>query len=286
MGAGHPTLVGDGRRDEHVTVIEPPRRFGLLDVRELWAYRELLGTLTLRQIRGRYKQTVLGAVWALIQPLTQMLIFSVIFGHMVRMPSEGHPYPLFVYSGLLAWNYFAQATIGATHSLVSNAHLVSKVYFPRLFIPLASVCASLLDLAVASLLMVALLFHFDLAPTANLLALPLLVLGLMLTATGVGAGLGALNVTFRDLQHAMTFVMQIWLYATPVVYPASAVPDFLRWALAFNPMSGWTDAFRSALLGRPFDLDALAFSLAASGLVFVSGIAYFHRVERRFADVI
>lgn len=269
-----------------VTVIEPPGAFDLVDVRELWAYRELLGTLALRQIRVRYKQTLLGATWAVIQPVMQMVIFTVIFGYMVDMPSDGYPYPIFVYSGLLGWHYFSQAVGTATGSLVSNAHLVNKVYFPRLIIPLAAVCASLLDFALAFLVMIGLLVYFDVGLTANLLWMPALIAGLMLAAAGVGTALGALNVAFRDLQHAMVFVLQIWLYATPVVYPVSAVPEALRWVITINPMTGLTEGFRAALLGKPLDLPGLAISLGVSVTIFIAGTLYFHRVERRFADVI
>ena len=271
---------------EKVTLIEPPKRFDVIDLRELWAYRELLGTLAMRQIRVRYKQTALGATWALLQPIVQMGIFTVILGRMAKIPSEGYPYPIFVYSGLLAWNYFAQATTSAVGSLVGNAHLVSKVYFPRLIIPFAAVLASLLDFAVAGLVMIGLMIHYDVAMTANLLALPLIVLGLMLAAAGVGTALGALNVAFRDLQHAMSFVMQVWLYATPVLYPAKLVPESLHWVLALNPMTGLTDGFRAAFLGKPFDFAAIGTSIGLSLVVFVAGALYFRRVERTFADVI
>lgn len=271
---------------EHVTVIEPAGRFGWIDLGELWAYRELLGTLALRQIRVRYKQTLLGVSWALIQPVLQMLIFTVIFGRMAQMPSEGYPYPVFVYSGLLAWNYFSTATSSAISSLVSNASLISKVYFPRLIIPLSSVLSGLVDLALASVVMLGLMLYYGVALTPSLLLLPLLLLGVMLTAAGVGAALGALNVEYRDLTHAMPFLMQIWLYATPVVYPPTAVPASLTWLLDLNPMTGLVDGIRSALLGKPFDLRAIGLSIGISTVIFVCGVLYFHRVERRFADVV
>lgn len=269
---------------QHVTVIEPSTRW--LDLRELWAYRELLGTLALRQVRVRYKQTLLGVAWAIIQPLVQMVIFTVIFGRMAKMPSEGFPYPVFVYSGLLAWNYFASSTALSISSLVANASLISKVYFPRLIIPLSAVLSGLIDFAVAFVVMLGLMLYYGVAPTAGILLLPVLLLGVMLTVAGVGAGLGALNVEYRDLQHAMPFLIQVWLYLTPVVYPPAAVPEALRWVLDLNPMTGLVDAIRAAILGRPFDLPAIGRSVAIGGAIFVAGVTYFQRMERRFADVV
>lgn len=271
---------------DHVTVIRPPRMIELVDLRELWAYRELLLTLAMRQIRVRYKQTLLGATWAIIQPVVQMLMFTIIFGRIAKIPSEGYPYPVYVYSALLGWNYFAAATGSAVGSLVANSHLVSKVYFPRLLIPVAAILAGLVDFALASTVMAALMLFYGVGFTANLLLVPVLVLALMLTAAGVGIALGALNVAFRDLGHAMPFIMQIWLYATPVVYPASSVPDSLRWVTQANPMTGLIGGFRSALLGQPFDAVAIMGSVATAGIVFFIGALYFHRLEREFADIV
>jgi lipopolysaccharide transport system permease protein len=270
----------------HVTVLAPPRRFELLQLREIWVYRELLLTLAKRQIRVRYKQTVLGASWAVLQPVAQMLVFTVIFSRIAKLPSDGYPYPVFVYSGLLGWNYFATATGSAASSLVGNSHLITKVYFPRMIIPMAAVIAGLLDLAIASLVLIGLLLYYHVGITANLAAVPLLVVALMLAATGVGTALGALNVSFRDLGHALPFMMQVWLYATPIVYPKEIAPAGLQWLLNLNPMAGLTVAFRAAFLGRPFDLPGLLLALGISLLIFVVGTLYFHRVERRFADVV
>jgi lipopolysaccharide transport system permease protein len=277
----------EGAADEiEVVVIKPPRRMELVDGRELWRYRELLFTLAARQVRVRYKQTVLGIAWAFIQPVVQMLVFTVIFGRMAKLPSEGYPYPVFVYSGLLAWNYFSNATSSAVGSLVANGNLLSKVYFPRLIIPLASVLAGLVDFLIASVVLVGLMLYFGIGLTSNIVMLPLLIVGLMLAATGVGTALGALNVVYRDLQHGMTFLMQVWLYATPVVYSPDSVPDAFRWVLLMNPITGFIDGFRAAFLGRPFDASALVTSLAISTGIFVAGALYFHHAERRFADVV
>jgi lipopolysaccharide transport system permease protein len=271
---------------EHLTVIEPPRRFELVDVRALWAYRELLGTLARRQISVRYKQTVLGAGWAILQPVMQMVVFTILFGHMAKLPSDGFPYPVFVYSALLPWTYFSSATSSALSSLVGNSHLISKVYFPRLIIPLAAVTACLVDFAVATSVLIGLMIYYGVAVGPGLLLAPVVVFGLVLAATGIGAGLGALNVSYRDLGYVMPFFLQLWLYATPVAYPASAVPEALRPIIALNPMTGLIESFRACVLGQPIDLLALGASLLVSVALFVAGTLYFHAVERRFADVV
>jgi lipopolysaccharide transport system permease protein len=271
---------------DHVTVIAPPGRFEFMDVRELWAYRELLGTLARRQISVRYKQTILGGGWAIVQPLLQMVVFTVLFGRMAKIPSEGVPYPIFVYSALLPWTYFTNATTSAITSTVANSHLISKVYFPRLIIPLASTIAALVDFLVATSVLVGLMLWYGIPLSLQLMVAPALVFGLVLAATGIGAGLGALNVSYRDLGHVMPFVMQLWLYATPVVYPAGAVPDSLRLVLKLNPLTGLIAGFRSAVLGHPLDTGAIVFSLGIALLLFIGGTLYFHAVERRFADVV
>jgi lipopolysaccharide transport system permease protein len=283
--------VGDSPQEnyfghEHITVIEPPGGFELVDARELWAYRELLVTLARRQIHVRYKQTILGASWAIVQPAMQMVVFTVLFGHMAKVPSQGFPYPVFVYSALLPWTYFTNAASAALGSLVGNSHLLTKVYFPRLIIPLAAVTAALVDFVVASSVLAGLMTFYGVAFTPQLLLLPLIVLGLVLAATGIGAGLGALNVSYRDLGYVMPFFMQLWLYATPVVYPASLVPESLRVVLRLNPLTGLIESFRACVLGQPLDPAALAGSLVVAVVLFAAGTLYFRAVERRFADVV
>lgn len=271
---------------EHVTIIEPAQRLELVNVRELWAYRELLWTLAQRQISLRYKQTALGAAWAILQPALSMVAFTVLFGRMAKMPSDGFPYPIFVYSALLPWVYFTNAATTSVTSLVGNAHLISKVYFPRMIIPLSSVLAALVDLAVASTVLVILMIFYGVGVTPQIVLLPVLVLGLVLAVTGIGAGLGALNVSYRDLTHVMPFLMQFWLYVTPVVYPSSAAPGVLRVVLLLNPLTGLIEGFRAAVLGQPLDFVAIGCSLLVALLMFVAGTVYFHAVERRFADVV
>lgn len=268
------------------TVIEPPNGWKMLDVRELWAYRELLWALTLRDLKVRYKQTVLGVAWAVIQPVTAMIIFSTIFGQLAGLPSDGYPYPVFVFAGLLGWTFFANAigTIGG--SVVGSAHLVTKVYFPRLIIPLTSLGSGVVDFAVSAGVLLLLMFYYRVPWGVKLAALPLLVVGLVVTALGVGALLSALTVAYRDFRYVIPFLTQMWLFATPVVYPASLVPDRWRWALYLNPMAGWIDGFRAAFLGKAFDLLGLAIASGVAGVLLVVGVSYFRRVEERFADII
>ncbi|MGD9583391.1 MAG: ABC transporter permease [Lysobacterales bacterium] len=271
---------------QHLTVIEPLRGWRMLDWRELWAYRELLWVLTARDIKVRYKQTVLGAAWAVLRPVLTMLIFSVVFGRLAKMPSDGVPYPVFVYAALLPWTFFAAAISTSGQSLVGSTHLVSKVYFPRLIIPLSSIGAGLVDLAISTGILLLLMLWYGVGWTANLLAAPLLLLAVIFTALGVGTLLSALTVAYRDFTHITPFMVQIWMYVTPVVFPLSLVPEKWRWALYLNPMTGLVEGFRSAFLGRPFDLTGIALSAAMAVAIFLLGVAYFEKVERRFADII
>jgi homopolymeric O-antigen transport system permease protein len=271
---------------EHITVIEPPRGWRMLDWRELWAYRELLWVLTARDVKVRYKQTLLGAAWAVLRPLTTMLIFGIVFGRLARMPSEGYPYPVFVYAALLPWTFFAAAISTSGQSLVASAPLVSKVYFPRLVISLSSTGASLVDLLVSCALMVPLMYWYHVGWTWNLLAAPLLIAGVVFTALGIGTLLSAVTVAYRDFTHITPFMVQIWMYVTPVVFPLSVVPERWQRLLYLNPMTGMVEGFRSVLLGRPFDLTGLSVSIGIALLILAVGVAYFERVERQFADVI
>jgi lipopolysaccharide transport system permease protein len=281
------TPVQEGYFDhEHVTVIEPPTGWHMLDWRELWAYRELLWVLTMRDVKVRYKQTVLGAGWAILRPVIAMVIFSVVFGRLAKIPSEGFPYPVFVYAGLLPWTFFAGAIGASGNSLVSSSHLVSKVYFPRLIIPLSSVGAGLIDLLISTAVLLAMMLWYGIGWTFQLAAAPLLFLAVLLTALGVGTLLSALTVAYRDFTHLAPFLLQVWMYITPVVFPASLVPAQWRWLLYLNPMAGLVDGFRAAFLGKPFDVTSIAISVGVMLIVLVAGVAYFERVERRFADII
>jgi len=258
----------------------------MLNVRELWAYRELLWVLASRDVRVRYKQTFLGAAWAILRPLSTMLIFTVVFGRMAKMPSDGYPYSVWVYAALLPWTFFSSAVASSGQSMVGSANLISKVYFPRLIVPLSSIGASLVDLLVSTAVLFALMAWYGVGWSANLaMVLPMLV-AVLFTALGVGTLLSALTVSYRDFTHVLPFLLQIWMYVTPVVYPPSLVPERWRWVLLLNPMAGLSEGFRSAFLGKPFDSVSLLASFLVSVLFFVLGIAYFEHVERRFADVI
>jgi len=271
---------------QHLTVIEPARGWRMLDWRELWAYRELLWVLTTRDIKVRYKQTVLGAGWAILRPFITMVIFSVVFGQLARMPSDGLPYPVFVYAALLPWTFFSTAIATSGQSLVGSAHLVSKVYFPRLIIPLSSVGAGLVDLLISTGVLLLMMLYYGVGWSWNLLAAPLLLLFAIFAALGVGTLLSALTVAYRDFTHLTPFMVQIWMFITPVIFPVSLVPDRWQWVLYLNPMTGLVEGFRSAFLGRPFDLAGLGISFAIAIAVFLVGVAYFEKVERRFADII
>jgi lipopolysaccharide transport system permease protein len=271
---------------QHVTVIEPRKGWHMLDWRELWAYRELLWVLTTRDIRVRYKQTVLGAAWAIIRPFTAMVIFSVVFGHLAKLPSDGYPYPVFVYAALLPWTFFSAAISTSGQSLVGSSNLISKVYFPRLVIPLASAGAGLVDLLISTGILLLMMLWYGVGWSWNLLAAPFLLLTLVFSALGVGTLLSALTVSYRDFTHITPFLLQIWMYVTPVVFPVSLVPQAWQWLLYLNPMTGLVEGFRAAFLGKPFDLLGLSVSFGVAIVLFAIAIAYFERVERRFADII
>lgn len=269
-----------------ITIIQPAKGWRSLDCRELWAFRELLRVLVERDVRVRYKQTVLGFAWAIIQPVMAMVIFSIFFGNFAKMPSDGLPYPIFVYAALLPWMFFANAITNSAGSLVGSTNLVSKVYFPRLIIPLSSIGAGLVDFVIASSVLLVMMLYYGIGWSVNLLVVPLLALGIIFAALGVGTLLSALTVTYRDFRYVVPFMVQIWMFATPVAYPASIVPEAWRWLFYLNPMTGLIEGFRSAFLDRPFDIAALFVSLVISAAMFLAGIAYFEKVERRFADLI
>lgn len=273
-------------KSEQVTVITPPRGWRALDFRPLWQYRELLYILTERDIRVRYKQTALGVAWAIIQPVMLMVVFSIFFGGLAKMPSDGLPYPVFVYAGLLPWTFFATAIGNTSNSLVSSANLISKVYFPRLVIPFSAVGSGLVDFLVAGVILLLMCLWYGVGWSVNLLLAPLLIAGVIFIALGVGVVLSALMVAYRDFRYVVPFLVQFWMFATPVVYPASLVPENWRWLLYLNPMAGFIEGFRSAFLGRPFEWMPLATSACVAIAVFLLGIAYFEKVERRFADII
>jgi lipopolysaccharide transport system permease protein len=265
-----------------------PESAGVLErLREVAAQHELLFFLTWRDVRVRYRQTVLGVAWAVLQPLLSMLVFSVFFGALARVPSDGRPYPLFAFCGLLPWQLFAFALTSSASSLTANERLVTKVYFPRLILPLSSVLAGLVDFGVAFALLLPLFWYYGVRPGIAVLALPLFVLLALGAAIAVGLGLGALNVRYRDVRHALPFLTQLWLFATPIAYPSSLVPERFRPLMGLNPMAGVVEGFRWALLGLPEPpIAMLAVSTVVVLLGLVAGLLYFLHVERSFADVI
>ena len=269
-------------------VIAPPAGAVPIDFKELWSYRELFGFMVWRDVSVRYKQSVLGVLWALVTPLVTMLIFTIIFGKLARIPTDGIPYPIFSYAGLLPWLFFSQSLQRATLSMVAERSLLTKIYFPRLIVPMAATLAPLVDLLVASSVLLAMMFYYGFAPTLHSLYLiPLCVLWAWVTAIGVGTWLSALNVYFRDVGQLIPFLVQVWLYASPVVYPASLVPAGFQWVYALNPMTGVIEGFRWALLAHGSPPGPLALlSLGVSAVLFVTGVLFFKRMERSFADVV
>ncbi len=277
--------------DEHLTIIEAKPDWRIVDFAELWRYRELLQTLVWRDVQVRYKQTVLGALWALIQPLTQMIVFTIFFGRMAEVPgSRGAiAYPLFAFAGLLPWTFFANAVASSSMSVVANQNLVSKVYFPRLFVPASAIGVGLVDFAVGSLLMFVLLGIFPHPATqlAGVAVLPLIVLGLVAAAFGTGVLISALTVAYRDFRHVVPFMVQLWMFATPTVFmDTSSMGNRWHAILPLNPAFGFILNFRNALCGMPLDWYALTVSWAVTIAIVLVGCVYFHRVEKTFADII
>ncbi|MBX7174444.1 MAG: ABC transporter permease [Pyrinomonadaceae bacterium] len=269
-----------------LVVIKPSNSWVALNLGDLWHYRDLLYILTERDIKVRYKQTLLGALWAIIQPLFTMLIFTLFFGKLAGMPSDNIPYPIFAYAGLLPWTFFANAVNNSGNSLVGNSNLITKVYFPRMIIPMASVGSGLVDFAIAFVLLILLMFYYGISLTLNLLLLPALVLLTTALAIGVGMWMSALNVKYRDIRHALPFMIQIGMFVTPIIYPSSLLGEKWRWLLDLNPMAGQIEAYRAAFFGKPIDW----FSLGTSAVVTVGILIYaaynFKRMEKQFADIV
>jgi lipopolysaccharide transport system permease protein len=267
-------------------LIKPKKGWQLIDIKELKEYRDLLYFFVGRNIRIRYKQTVLGGLWAIIQPFFMMVVFTIFFGRLAKVPSDGIPYPIFSYAAMVAWTYFATAISSSSNSLVQEQTLLSKVYFPRLLAPLAPVLSGLLDFAVAFIVLIGMMIYYRIYPTIMVVFLPFLVLMMMLTASGVGMFLSALNAKYRDVGYAVPFLVQFWMFASPVVYPLSVLPEKYHILYAINPMSGIIEGFRSSLLGTvAFPTRMLLVSAAISVVLFIAGAFYFKRTERYFTDV-
>jgi lipopolysaccharide transport system permease protein len=268
-------------------VIRPQSGLGSLDVAALWEYRELLYFLVWRDVKVRYKQTFIGAGWAIFQPAMSMAIFTVVFGNFANMPSDGLPYPVFAYTALLPWTYFSQALSRSGAGLVNNANLITKVYFPRLLIPLGDVIAPAVDFLFAFLVLLGLMAWFGIAPTWGVLTLPLFFLLAMLTALAIGLWLSPLNAKYRDVGHTIPFLIQVWMFASPVVYPVSLIPESWRLVYSLNPMVGVIEGFRWALLGKENpDFALMLVSVAVVLVLLAGGIVFFKRMERTLADLI
>ena len=272
---------------DHVTRISPAKSWPGIELRELWDYRELLYFLTWRDLKVRYKQTALGAAWAVIQPLFMMLVFSLFFGRLAGVPSDGIPYPVFTFCALLPWQLFAHALTESSNSLVGNQNLITKVYFPRLVVPMSAVLGGLVDFAIAFVILLGMLAFYGLVPGWQIVALPAFVLLAVMTALAVGLWLSALNVQYRDVRYTINFLVQFWLFATPVAYPSSIIPAQWRVVYGLNPMVGVVEGFRWSLLGKPESPSAVVLvSTIVVVTLLVGGLFYFRRMEQQFADVV
>jgi lipopolysaccharide transport system permease protein len=284
--AGAIAAIANGAGPDHLVRISAGRRLRVLELGDLWAYRELLYFLAWRDVKVRYKQTLLGAAWAILQPVASMLVFTLFFGKLARIPTDGIPYPIFVYAGLLPWTFFANAVTASGDSLVANSNLITKVYFPRALIPGAAVAAGLVDFAISAVVFAVMLplyrmgLHWRMLMGAPLLALTVLV------ALAFGMWIAALNVKYRDVRYAVPFLIQLWMFVTPVIYPVSIVPRRWRWLLYLNPMSGVIQGYRSALLARTFDWTGLLLASAITLAMLTYSAYSFRQMERSFADFV
>jgi lipopolysaccharide transport system permease protein len=280
------SAIRNPQSEKPLVSIRAGDKFAALDLKSLWAYRDLLYFLTWRDVKVRYKQTVLGVAWAVIQPLFTMIIFTIFFGRLAQLPSDGIPYPLFAFAAVLPWTFFSNAVTNSGASLVGSANLITKVYFPRMIIPASAVAACLIDLMIAFGILIVLMAYYGVGLTWSLLMAPALIILTMLLAFAMGMWTSALNVKYRDIRYALPFAIQLTMFVTPIIYPASLVPERWRWAFNLNPLTGIIEGCRSALFGRPFHWDALALSVAITFTLLLYAAYYFKRVERKFADII
>jgi lipopolysaccharide transport system permease protein len=275
------------RNEPRKIVVKPSSGWAALNLRDLWVYRELVYFMTWRNLKVRYKQSVLGVGWAILQPFLTMVVFSIFFGNLAKVPSDGVPYPIFSYTALIPWTLFSKALQDASHSLVQNSHMITKIYFPRMILPLAAVLAGVLDFLIAFVVLLGMMVFYHVAPTANIWSIPLFLLLTLITAIGVGLWLSALNVLYRDIGYVLPFLTQFWMYISPIAYPTSMVPEKWRLVYALNPMTGVVEGFRWALLGtgQAPGMITLVSSLTAL-FIFITGMFYFRRMERLFADMV
>ena len=274
------------KQTEDITVIKPSKGLLRIDFKELYKYRELFFTLATKDIKVKYKQTIIGGLWAIVQPLITMIVFTIFFGNVMKVPSDGVPYAIFSYSGLLLWIYFTNALSSSSGSLIANASLVSKVYFPRLIIPLASTLVGIIDYIIAFFIVFGLMFYYDFVPGIGLLLIPVIVFFTWMLASGIGFWLSAVNVKYRDVQYVIPFFIQLLIFVTPVIYPISIAGKY-TWLLMLNPMSGFIEAHRAMILGNQcINFNMIGISILFTLIIFITGIIYFKSVERYFADVI
>lgn len=272
--------------DQPLVVIQPSKSWIALNLRELWAYRELLYFLTWRDVKVRYKQTALGVAWVVMQPLLSTLIFTVFLGVLARVPSDSIPYPLFVFAGLLPWTFFSSAVLNSGNSLVGSSHLITKVYFPRLIIPAAATAARLLDFAISCVILVGIMVFYRFSPGASVIWVPALIVLITLLSLALGLWASAMNVKYRDVGMALPVIIQLWMFASPVLYPASIVPPRWQWLYALNPLVGIIEGFRAVLFRLPFNWGALAISVIITLVLLVYAAYTFQRMEKSFADVV
>ena len=271
-----------------LVTLQPASGWSLGNFRDLWLYRELIYFMTWRDLKVRYKQTVLGVSWAVLKPFMTMVVFSIFFGNLAKVPSDGVPYPIFAFTALLPWELFANALSISSRSLVQNSHMITKVYFPRIILPLSSILAGLVDFLIAFVILIGMMLFYRVTPTAAVWTLPLFLLLTLVTALGVGLWLAALNVLYRDVNYITPFLTQFWLFITPIVYPTSMVPDRWQFLYALNPMTGVVEGFRWAILGTTTGSPGLILVISSliSVLLLISGLLYFRRTERLFADMV
>jgi lipopolysaccharide transport system permease protein len=275
-------------RQSDLVTIKPAKGWVPLNLKDLWHYRELIYFLTWRDLKVRYKQSVLGVLWAILKPFMNMVVFTIFFGELAKIPSDGIPYPIFSYTGLLPWGFFAAALDVSARSMLQSGSMVSKIYFPRIIVPLSSVFANLVDFLIAFVILIGMMIYYQIVPTINTLWLPVFILLAMITAIGVGLWFSALLVMYRDVNYMLPFVSEIWKFISPVVYSATLIPEKWQWLYSINPMAGVVSGFRWALLGQPetISFGSLAISGGISLVVFISGLYFFRRMERIFADMI
>ncbi len=272
---------------DNIKILKPKKNFSWQDIKEVWQYRELLYFFALRDLKVRYKQTAIGVIWAILQPFLTMVVFTIFFGHFAKMPSDGIPYPIFVYTGLLLWQFFSSALGETSNCLISNQAIITKIYFPRLILPISGTITKLVDFLIASTILVGMIIYYDFSPNIiGFLILPLLLIISFLIAVSLGLILASINIKYRDVRYALPFFIQIMMFLTPVIYPASIAGKY-SWILAINPMTGVIKAARAAILGNaPINWLLLGISAAASLILLVIGLIYFKKTERYFADIV